>query len=210
MAADKHPLPDVDAAPFKALRKPFPKESIGKLPKAGMQLDYVGHAAVTDRLLEVDPTWKWEPLGYTDDGLPALDEEGNLWIRLTVLNVTRIGVGDGRTMKERIGDALRNAAMRFGVALDLWSKEELESVHNGDTEANEKPSSHPDSAPLVVKAGTAVGDELTRAKGAINEALEAQGHTAVVQKKAYITKVLGHSSIDNIVEANLVADALGL
>ena len=30
-------------------------------------------------------------------------------------------------MKERIGDAIRNAAMRFGVALDLWSKEELES-----------------------------------------------------------------------------------
>jgi hypothetical protein len=28
-------------------------------------------------------------------------------------------------MKERIGDALRNAAMRFGAALDLWHKGEL-------------------------------------------------------------------------------------
>lgn len=28
-------------------------------------------------------------------------------------------------MKERIGDALRNAAMRFGAALELWHKGEL-------------------------------------------------------------------------------------
>jgi hypothetical protein len=135
-----------DADNYKALRKAFPKESVGKLPKAGMQLDYVGHAAVTDRLLEVDPTWTWEPLGTTEAGLPALDDEGNLWIKLTVLGVTRLGVGDGRSMKERIGDALRNAAMRFGVALDLWSKEELESIHNGDTEPNEKPASKPQAS----------------------------------------------------------------
>src|SRR5437763_866061 len=100
------------------LRKPFPKGSIGKLPKGGIQLDYVGHAAVTDRLLQVDPKWDWAPLATDDHGSPALDNEGNLWIRLTVAGVTRIGVGDGRNMKERIGDALRNAAMRFGVALD--------------------------------------------------------------------------------------------
>lgn len=27
-----------------------------------------------------------------------------------------------------LDDALRNAAMRFGVALDLWSKEELDAL----------------------------------------------------------------------------------
>ena len=46
-------------------------------------------------------------------------------------NLTRIGYGDagqkkgGDAMKERIGDALRNAAMRFGAALELWHKGEL-------------------------------------------------------------------------------------
>lgn len=51
-----------------------------------------------------------------------------MWIRLTVCGVTRLGYGDaqgktgGDAMKERIGDALRNAAMRFGAALDLWHK----------------------------------------------------------------------------------------
>ena len=107
------------------LRKPFPRESIGKLPKGGAMLDYVGHAAVTDRLLTVDPLWSWEPMALDDHGLPALDRAGNLWIRLTILGVTRIGVGDGKSAKECIGDAIRNAAMRFGVALDLWAKENL-------------------------------------------------------------------------------------
>lgn len=110
------------------LRKPFPKSSVGKIPKGGVMLDYVGHAATTDRLLAVDPAWSWEPLALDERGLPALDKSGNLWIRLTVCGVTRIGVGDGKSAKEVIGDALRNAAMRFGVALDLWSKEELEGA----------------------------------------------------------------------------------
>lgn len=109
------------------LRKPFDPKVVGKIPKGGIQLDYVGHAAVTDRLLSVDPEWHWEPLGLDDRGLPAIDAESNLWIKLTVNGVTRIGVGDGLSMKVRIGDALRNAAMRFGVALDLWTKDELES-----------------------------------------------------------------------------------
>lgn len=118
------------------LREPFPREVIGKLPKGGVQLDYVGHAAVTDRLLTVDPEWTWEPFATTEDGLPALKQVGDdvtLWIRLTVCGVTRVGVGTaavkkgGDALKEVVSDALRNAAMRFGVALDLWSKEELES-----------------------------------------------------------------------------------
>lgn len=132
-----------------ALRQPFPSSAVGKLPKPykkdspkgncpecsgyhglpAVHLDYVGHAATTDRLLTVDPDWSWEPMGTDQAGLPAPDAQGNLWIRLTVCGVTRIGVGDGASMKERIGDAIRNAAMRFGVALDLWSKEELEQAH---------------------------------------------------------------------------------
>ena len=118
-------MSDLTAEKATALRKPFPKESVGKLPKGGAMLDYVGHAAVTDRLLTVDPEWTWEPLALGPDGLPALDRSGNLWIRLTICGVTRLGVGDGKNAKEVVGDAIRNAAMRFGVALDLWAKENL-------------------------------------------------------------------------------------
>lgn len=140
-----------------ALRKPFPPETVGKLPKtacracsdsprkrcdqhtwvtrcpechgahtsATVHLDYVGHAAVTDRLLAIDPLWSWEPFALDQAGLPAFDGARNLWIRLTILGVTRPGVGDGKSAKEAIGDAIRNAAMRFGVALDLWAKDDL-------------------------------------------------------------------------------------
>lgn len=130
------------------LRKPFESHQISKLPKPykkdspkgkcpdcggyhglpAMHLDYVGHAALTDRLLDVDPAWSWEPLATDEKGLPAIDKDGGLWIKLTVCGVTRLGYGDaqgktgGDAMKERIGDALRNAAMRFGAALDLWHK----------------------------------------------------------------------------------------
>lgn len=98
-----------------------------------IHLDYIGHADVTDRLLEVDQFWNWEPVAYDERGLPLIDKEwGGLWIKLTIAGVTRIGFGDanvhawrpkGDALKEMIGDAIRNAAMRFGVGLDLWRKD---------------------------------------------------------------------------------------
>ena len=142
------------------MRTPFPAHQISKLPKEtkaqiderkadrnkmvfncpvcgghhhknAVHLDYVGHAALTDRLLDVDVAWNWEPVAFNSDGLPAFDRTGGLWIRLTVNGVTRLGYGcaDGKSggdaIKEIIGDALRNAAMRFGAALDLWHKGDL-------------------------------------------------------------------------------------
>lgn len=153
---------------LKELRKPFSSNSISKLPKPTKQqteavrndyrtgircqvcggwhhkdvihLDYVGHAALTDRLLDVDPAWNWEPLAYDEKGFPAIDQNGGMWIKLTVCGVTRLGYGDaqgktgGDAMKERIGDALRNAAMRFGAALDLWHKGDLHPDENKQQE----------------------------------------------------------------------------
>lgn len=97
---------------------------------AHVDLDYVGHAAVRDRLIKVDPNWTWAPMAFTDRGLPLI-ENGMLWITLTVEDVTRPGVGsaDGKNgpdaVKEMIGDALRNAGLSFGIAIDLWSKQDL-------------------------------------------------------------------------------------
>lgn len=110
---------------------------------AHMHIDFVGHAHVTDRLLSVDPAWSWEPVAWSDQGTPAIGTSINgrdavMWIRLTVAGVTRPGVGSApadshEIEKQLIGDALRNAAMRFGVALDLWAKAELESADAHDT-----------------------------------------------------------------------------
>lgn len=171
------------------LREPFPDNQISKLPKPTKQqtdavradykkgircdicgqwhhpnvvhLDYVGHAALTDRLLECDPKWNWEPLALDEHGMPFY-QNGGMWIKLTVCGVTRLGFGDaegkkgGNAIKEIIGDALRNAAMRFGAALDLWHKGEL---HQADDEtppaqATVSPEQYTKLRDLAVEADT--------------------------------------------------------
>lgn len=116
--------PDV----LKKLREPFPPSQIGKLPKGGIFLDFVGHGFLTARFLDADPEWNWRPMAYDERGLPLFDEFGGLWMYLTIGGVERIGYGDAsgkkgpNAVKEAIGDALRNAGMRFGAALELWQK----------------------------------------------------------------------------------------
>lgn len=148
----------MDPEQYKKLRTPFPPEQIEKLPKGGRMLDYVGHAAVTARLLEVDPEWNWEPVAFTDTGLPRFSCDANghlvgLWIRLTVCGVTRLGFGSVApgafdAEKQLIGDALRNAAMRFGVALDLWAKADLLGDYSGVAQSDER------GAPKARNAGS--------------------------------------------------------
>lgn len=165
---------------LKDLRRPFPAEQIGKLPKvwckrcsskdtqcgehkvkqcrtckarvteAHVHVDYVGHAHVTERLLDVDPAWSWEPLAINSNGLPATDDNGGLWIRLSVAGMTRLGYGHangkrgGDAVKEAIGDAIRNSAMRFGVALDLWKKEAPGPVGDVPERQVERPKQTPE------------------------------------------------------------------
>lgn len=116
-----------------------------RLSTAHIDLAYVGHAEATNRLLNVDPAWSWEPLAVDEKGLPQYDANGGLWIRLTVCGVTRLGYGHaegkrgGDAVKEIIGDAIRNAGMRFGMALDLWTSSDLEIADNG---SEGEPSKH--------------------------------------------------------------------
>jgi len=110
---------------------PDPK-IVGKLPRGNIQLDYVGHAEITKILIKIDPLWDWRPLKIDDDGLPAYRVENGMAHmagELTLLGHTRLAVGSAPhnkqdLLKELVSDFIRNAAMRFGVALSLWSKEE--------------------------------------------------------------------------------------
>src|SRR3990167_321267 len=151
---------------------------------AHIDLDYVGHAATTDRLLAVDPEWTWTALGTDERGNPAIvsglgepDEPICLWINLTVCGVTRPGFGSGKTAKIAIGDAIRNAAMRFGVALDLWAKEDLHAS------AGEPSTSQPSRE---TDPGTE-GDPSSPAENPAEKARKAQA--ARSQKKATVTQI---------------------
>jgi hypothetical protein len=173
------------------LRAPFPADQINKLPKPtkkdapkgkcetcggwhglpAVHIDYVGHAELTARLLEVDPLWNWEPAGWTEHGTPRIDVRGGtatMWIKLTVAGVTRLGVGScsankDDVEKELIGDALRNAAMRFGAALDLWSKSER---HRDDGDSQPRQRARTSSKP---EAQPARADEADKETGEIPE-----------------------------------------
>jgi hypothetical protein len=127
-----------------------PGELIATLPKGGISLKYLGHSDTSRALTEADPFWTWEPMGITEDGQPVLtlNDQGQpvgLWAWLTVCGVRRpcygsVMPGKGDALKELIGDAIRNGAMRFGVAGALWSKADR-------AEATEKPSKAPRKKP---------------------------------------------------------------
>lgn len=188
-------MSEISKEKWKELRKAFPTGSVGKIPKGGRQLDYVGHAAVTDRLLEVDPTWTWEPMAVDAQGAPV-STNGNLWIRLTVLGVTRIGVGDGANAKECISDAIRNAAMRFGVALDLWSKEELESTIADPSMKNEKPSETRPTASTPREGAEPIEDKMSLPQLRKMQAMLTEfGIADSEARHRYVREIIGHDVV---------------
>ena len=186
MPDDMQKIKEAKPTGLDLLREPFPEHQVSKLPKEtraqiderkarkqgcmvfncaicgghhhknAVHLDYVGHAALTDRLLDCDPEWNWEPVDMP--GLPSA--AGGMWIKLTVCGVSRLGYGSadgkqgGDAIKEIIGDALRNAAMRFGAALDLWHKGDLHPEEPGENEAEqptEKPQQQAPQSPPAPK-----------------------------------------------------------
>jgi len=122
-----------DAKLREALRKPFDPKQIGKLPlktKTGstIYLDYVGHAAVVDRLNAVAPDWT-----LTLDRI--VEADGHVLAAIGTMTIggkpmTEVGEPTGQNtygqeLQTALGNLIRRAAMRFGLGIDLWSKEEL-------------------------------------------------------------------------------------
>lgn len=146
--------PERLSAAHEQWRKP-PRELVEQKPKGGTTLDYLGHAALTEILLRVDPLWRWNFVGMDENRSPIIDRDKDgrpigMWIELVLCGHRRYGYGsvdpssrqsDGDRIKELIGDGLRNAAMRFGIALDLWSKADLSSATMSDGRGGDVTSS---------------------------------------------------------------------
>lgn len=142
---------------------PDPK-IVGKLPRGGTSLDFVGHADVTKMLIEICPDWTWEPVAFDNDGLPAYRVENGMahmagW--MTIHGVRRLGIGSVQAskpdlLKELVSDFIRNAAMRFGVCLALWTKQEWETEEvAGKPQTNSKPAHPRATKPAEVSPVTA-------------------------------------------------------
>ena len=135
---------------------PDPK-IVGTIPRNGVNISYVSHADITKILIEIDPNWNWQPVAW-DNGRPAIHVENGtatMWATLTLLGKSMLGVGSVRAdkqdhEKELIGDFLRNASMRFGIALSLWSKQDWSdntTIVRSD-EVKRSMQNHPASQPV--------------------------------------------------------------
>ena len=164
---------------------PDPK-IVGKLPKAGMQLDFVGHADVVKALCEIDEAWSMEPVAFDANGLPAYRVENGMahmaaW--MTIHGVRRLGIGSVMhnkpdLFKELQSDAIRNCAMRFGIYLSLWTKSEWEDVSYTpatplvkSAAPTPKAAPTPQAQPVVLASNPPVSaDNIERFKGACADA----------------------------------------
>lgn len=191
-------------------------------------LEYVGHAALTKRLLDTDIGWEWNPLALDAKGLPLFDEKGGLWIKLTVCGMTRLGYGQavdnqyaeiGSRTKELIGDALRNAGMRFGMALELWHKgdfddETIQQSGEGKKDAIKIPTAKEQAKPVADSVAPSSAKPSAESEGGSVEAeLAEAGEVAFITKKLSTLKVTdpdsvlaeaGITNLDNLTKANFL------
>ena len=138
-------------AVFEALRVPFPEEvidvkvqTVSRDGRRGQVVAYVDARAVMNRLDEVVGPDGWYDTYevLTDRVVPGRNGEERLVevkCRLTILGVTKEDVGEGDTLKAAFSDALKRAAVKFGVGRHLYEMEkvwvELDEAGRFDREA---------------------------------------------------------------------------
>jgi hypothetical protein len=131
----------------KRLSEPFDQAVIQYKPKGGRQTPFVSHGLVNKRLNKEAPGWSSRIVAtgvdVTQNPKGGLLYTADVTLELTVAGVTRAEVGTnnqpvpdrGQALKSAASDALKRAAMRFGVALDLWESldEQDEDAHYATT-----------------------------------------------------------------------------
>jgi hypothetical protein len=200
---------ELDTALLRAVLEQYavPDPSIvGTINRSGINLAYVSHAEITRILIEIDPNWSWEPIEW-QNGRPAvhtINDMATMWGKLTLLGKSMIGCGTAKSNKpdldkELIGDFLRNAAMRFGISLSLWSKQEWDApqgnVVNLPVRTPEELASsraeHPSAqsiAKVVSQLEDAFGGELVESRPANVRPIRSGGD-ATDKQKGLITKL---------------------
>lgn len=141
---------------LKNLRAAFKDDEIQKVNKSGTTLSYVSHASVIDRVLSVDPEWNIEPAYTVNglpvlDRDAVTNIPVGAWFKMTLLGNTKLCYGsyepsiskdtmskmrdgsmrwsdtmDPNFWKKIQSDAVSRGGMQWGIALQLWSKVELE------------------------------------------------------------------------------------
>ncbi|MDM7324097.1 MAG: Rad52/Rad22 family DNA repair protein [Thermus sp.] len=122
---------------FSLLRAPFPEEvidvkvqSVSKDGRKGQVVAFVDARAVMNRLDEVVGLEGWHDTYevLADRIVQGRNGEERLVevkCRLTILGITKEDVGEGDTLKAAFSDALKRAAVKFGVGRHLYEMEKV-------------------------------------------------------------------------------------
>jgi hypothetical protein len=117
---------------IKVLKAPFAKDTLGvkvqsysKDRTRAMLVLYLQHTDVQDRLEQVDPAWTCEVTGEERAG-----DTVYVRTRLTLKGVSRENVGEGGDPKSAYSDALKRAAMLFGVGRYLYDSVTVWTEYN--------------------------------------------------------------------------------
>ncbi len=95
-------------------------------------VEYVEWHTVADILDEHAPNW-----GHTVKDIRPIGDIITVTVAITIDGITREGVGTGKTasetgIKKAEHDALKRAAVKFGIARELY-KREFDSIEQGET-----------------------------------------------------------------------------
>lgn len=197
---DKHPL----IVLYEECAKPDPaKIEFLPKPKAGLSLEFYNHAYVTADLIKHDPEWSFAITHIVERG-----SQVEVLGTLTVHGVTRACVGYAAQSKEdpgkeAISDMIKNGAMRFGVALDLWAKGDIDT---GKKTVDAKPVPQParrtpEAAQAEPTRPPTKVELIARDVVALAKSLDA-GQQATF--KGWIAEYLGGKKIVNMAEAELL------
>ncbi|PZA06734.1 MULTISPECIES: Rad52/Rad22 family DNA repair protein [unclassified Meiothermus] len=136
---------------WRKLSEPFPAsevqwrvEALSKDKRRAMVVPYVDARTVLDRLDEVVG-----PEGWQDHYEVLVEKEGNYAVkcRLTLLEVSKEDVGEGDSLKAAFSDALKRAAVKFGVGRYLYRLEKQWVDHDPATGRFEAPQLEVEATP---------------------------------------------------------------
>jgi len=150
-------------------------------------VEYVEWHTVADILDEHAPNW-----GHTVKDIRSIGDIVTVTVAITIDGVTREGVGTGKTasetgIKKAEHDALKRAAVKFGIARELY-KREFESIEQDENGIPAEPR------PVGDPVAKTLGDMITSKQLAMIRGLAREGN---VDAEAECSQTM-HCSIDEL------------
>lgn len=121
---------EILAEPFAASEVQWRVETLSKDKRRALVVPYIDAHSVLERLDEAVG-----PEGWQDAYEVLMAQEGNFAVRcrLSVLGVSKEDVGEGESLKVAFSDALKRAAVKFGVGRYLYRLEKQWVDHDPDS-----------------------------------------------------------------------------